>query len=864
MQTSPLRRRIGFVTVLAMALSMLAAGPSFAAEPTGTAAIVSARDVLAGGQAQEFTIQVDYPQGSLLDGLSSGSKAPVDVVQIVPPRNVVTGPQGDTPGWEYQVKENTDNLFFFGSQIDPGSSAAFTFTADVAAPPEDILRDFKVFLSDDEGQTFTQADPSSNGALTTAVRVLGVKSVELVAPGGATDYTVTTDQDNVVARVTVANYGAPSGTGRTGLTVQPTVTGATTTTPAATDIPYGSSAAFDVTATMPSQAADIALFADATATDANADALGRSSDTIHVVQKLGLTYQGGTLDPRNVIGAAVPGAPSYAFTATLARAGDVSAIIDTGGTTFDLDTFSSSATQPTQVAATDDTVGFQFAASQVALDDGSYQPAIHVTGTDENGAPVDLQVPVGDTVKVDTDVPVVGPLLTGTASNLDDPDPGEEQVTEDGATITYGGNVNDSTGADCTDCHITGAHLVQLDGALATIGQNLPATVTMDGSGNLSGSDEPQYAAATRYVRLVVSVADAAGLTSTGTSDPIVVDNIAPAFAGGITGQTPDVVPAADRPDPNRTITVSLSESVTFSPDTSASDWYVDGRTVTDVAAYRDTGEATPGHADLVVLTVDSDLDPNQPPAVRYQPPAPLDANRGQDQMSHDLADQAITVVDGIVPPPADLARVHDRVRQDGEFWSGGNKPTFEFRNIAVGDTIKLYEVTDGGSTLIEQETQQADSGVITLNRDGAYQFAAGDGEVATVAAKVLDGAGNASELARFDVHFDFTAPTLTQAAQNGRDVTVTLSEPLSSDPAHRGRDNASDWAAQRGSGYLAETYAATSVSSSGDTIQVTMEQQAANAALETILYEFSGIGSGTRYEDRAGNVLVDSSQPVS
>ena len=865
MSTEPLFRRVGIVTVLALCWSMLAALPALAAEPTGTAALVSARQALAGGQDQTFTIEVDYPQSSLLNSLSSGSKNPVDVVQIVPPTNVVTGPVGTTDGWDYRVKEQTNNLFFFGNTIQPGASAQFTFTADVARPAEDLVRDFKVFLSDDEGQTFTQADPASNGALSTAVRVLGVKSVDLVAPGGVTDYTATTGQDNVVARVTVTNYGAAGSTGRTGLEVQPTISGATTTTPAPATIPYGSTAAFDVTTTMPAQPGDITLTADATATDANANAIGRASDTIHVVRALGLDYQAGTLSPRDVIGATVPGAPSYAFTASLARSGDVAATIDTTGTSFDMGSFSAAATQPAQITTDDDAVGFQFAAQQVALDDGTYQPSIHVSGTDENGAVVDLMVPVDDGVKVDTDVPVVAATLTGTASNLDNPDQGEAQVTEDGATITYGGDVNDTSGADCTDCHITDAQLVQLDGSLAEVGQPIPATVAIDGSGNLSGSDTPTYDSATRFVRLEVSVSDAAGLSSTGTSAPIVVDNIAPTFTGGITGQTPDAVPAADRPAPSRTITVTLSESVRFSPDTSASDWYVDGKTVTDATAYRDDGTATSGHADLVVLTVDSDLDPNQPPAVRYQPPAPLDTNRGQDQIGHDLADQAIEVVDGIVPPAANLARVGDRVRQGGAFYTAANAPSFRFNNIAVGNTIKLYEVNDSGApTLIEQQTQQSDYGVIILNQDGGYQFATGDGQVATVEARVLDGAGNAAPVARFDVHFDFTAPTITQVVQSGQDVTVTLSEPLSTDPRHQGRDSASDWAAQSGSGYAAQTYAATSVASSGRTIDVTMEQSAANATLDTVSYEFSGIGSGTRYEDRAGNVLVDTTTPVS
>lgn len=851
-------RRMATLAVLAMIWSALAVLPAFAAEPTSTATLVTGNDIVAGQQQVAFTIRISYPQSSGL-GSVTDPKDPANVVQIVPPRNVITGLESTMEGWDAVRPADSDRLFFTGNEIQPGDTVDFTFTGDTVRPSEDLTRSFKVFLSDDEGETFTQ---STDGGLDSLIRVLKVNAVEIISPAGVTDGTASTDQANVGIRVTVENFGSSAGTGRTGLNVESSLQGVSNDGPLSGDILYGASRTFDFTATMPSSPQNITLTGTADATDGNASAKPLAGAALQVVRKFGLAYLSGSLSPRAV----VPNGPAYSFSAGFDPTGQVVANLNTASSTFEMSSYSTTLSSPSTVDPDDGSTTLTFDPAVVNLPDKTdpgYSPTVHLTGVDENDAPIDFTFNIGDTVRVDSDIPIVLPDLGGMTSNLDDPDEGEEEVATEGTELDLGGEINNSDGTDCTDCQVNDAWIRYTFANGSTQDVDVTDEISVDNQGNLSGTHAVEIAdASVRNAKLFVSAVDSAGNgDQAGVSDPLIVDNVAPAFDGGITGQTPAYVDDTGR-NKYRTITVNLRESVKFPAPvgSSAADWVVDSTSVTDAQAYRNDGTETDGHADVVVLTVSSDLDPNQVPQVRYEPgrTSGLDQNRGQDQVSKDLADAIVAIVDGIAPDLADLLEVNDRIDQDG-FWSNTTTPSITAGGVAVGDTVRVYDVTDGGQTLIDQKTQQNDSERITLNDDGGYAFNVEHGDVVKIAIEVLDEALNSSGLAEFDIEFDFVAPTVASLAQSGRDVTVTMDEPLSADPDFQGSNSASDWAAEQGSGFFAQTYAATDVAhgSGSPDITVTYEEDAGTVELDRVIYEFLNLsGNNTRYEDRAGNPL--------
>ena len=867
MTTQTARRRTALAALFSMLLAALTALPAFAADPTSTSRLLAGADQLAGSPGALFQIEVNYPAAAGVGGVTD-PKLPVNAVLVVGPAPV-TNLDGDTANWSDR-RLSGNRLLFDGNVLVPGTTQTFTLRGDVGAPPQDLRRAFDVFLSTDGGNTFTQ---STNNGLEVTTRVLETLNVTLVRPAGAFNPTanaVTTAQNNAKVTLQVRNRGSAAGSGLTGIETRAFLTGPAGFSSALEggpkNIAYGATETFSFTTVFPNNAGTISITGDAeSVATGTADARASAPLAIAVQQALNLTYQANSLSPR----AFNPMSPQ-AFRATFARGGQVSARFDRALTTFTLSGIEASLDTPSGVDVSAGNVELVFAQTNyAALADGNYTPAIRIRGTDWNGASVDLTPLNLPAVKVDRLIPNVTPVLTGLATFLQDPEPGEQQVATNGTNLTFSGPVTESNSSTtaCTDCVVVSARLVYNGTIFVPL---TPGTDIRIANGQLQGSKAVDQAGPEiTNVRLQVQVRDEAGNTSgLNGSGLVIVDNVTPTFKAqlGEAGSAPAGVSVAN---PRRTITVYANESVRFPAATGVSPlaFYVDNFTVIEARGFRyaRAGESAPvqgsGHVDFVVLTLNADMGPEGVPQVRYAPDngqpggtGNLLGDRARDQVQKLLANELIDIVDRIAPDLPVLNRVNERIEQSASYWTNrtGTVP-FQVANVLQGDTVQV--LLDGVQRGSAVKTQ--DGPTVTVDVTVPATFA--DGTEHVIEVRVLDRAANVSPILTKKLTVDLTAPGLQSFTKSGRVATVTTSEVLSGDPGFKGTNSAIDWYGIEGSGFFARTWQATSVAHTAltDAIQVTLPEGAANVTLSSMNYDYQeGPSSKKRFEDRAGNVL--------
>jgi hypothetical protein len=820
--------------------------PAYAA-PVGTAHLTTGRTVRSGAADQLFTFNVNNTGSTniLLPGTG------INHVVVVPPGGFSTDLGSTTlAGWTVTRSSNGQIVFDAGTapRLAPGSNTNFVVQADAATPPNDLSRTWKVFASDNGGQNLTQLSAPANQSLETALKTLEVLSVQITGPSGVTDHTATEEQGGIQVQTRITNMGSAT------QNVTPTLSGRSVTiesAPGPRDILPGATEAFDFVVKLGTKAqytctncggGRVALTGGGTAPSSNA--ITAASQQITVLSKVVGAFQTGTLAPRDL---AIN--KSYAFALSIEKDGEA-ALANLTGTTFTFanGAFSAPVASPPNIAAGENqSVRLEFASTLLSgVADGSYNDGkLLLRGTDENGMTVSQDINAGDTLNVDSLVPLVTATISGPAPRV----AGAAPATTDGATLNLQAVVTDgAANAPCNTCEISEAHLQQYAGGtpLGTIPVTLAAVTSSNPlapapGGTFRGTYTGAYDPAATSVELFVRAEDRADNGSTDISDLLDVDNIDPFVVGAETGAN----------GTKNQILAGLSEPVTTNSARMApTDWNVQGHSV-------QSAELQAGGTS-VLLTVSPAVPDNNTPTVQY---APAELNRAFDRVAQNMVNQAVTAIDGIVPAAPFLAAVTGGESDGTRFHTNDSTPELIFgtndQPVGAGHRIEVYNdlndngAIDGTEPRIGLAEASGNSVAVTLDSLGTT-----DSDV-NLLSRVLDARNNSSDLSDQGLKLDFTEPVVATVVRAASDVTVTFTEGLSA----RGRNFATDWTLHDRSisdpNFFVQ-FKPTSVSGSGISRNLSVtDGDWATATLTHLEYEYLG-PAGARHSDLAGNELVN------
>ncbi|MBW3663283.1 MAG: hypothetical protein KY469_09315 [Actinobacteria bacterium] len=853
MTTANRRGTAALILALVLGLALYAL-PAYAAVPRGTASITTARTLLAGDTGQDFTLQVCNPD----PGAESQT---VHYVSVFPPPDMLTNLSASGPfGWNSQILAGGARVLFYGGTLLPGQCGNFTLTADITRPATDQTREWGVSASND-GISFTFYGPATEGATTTVFKVLKVVSIAVTAPVRAADGTVTAGQ-TVTTQLQVLNRSSNNA-----LEVTPTIrdTGpdATTSSCPVTTLNNGPDAQTITCSTTFATAAagdTVQLVGDATAT--GVDAFDAQTGNIRIQAPVLLQYVTGSLNPRVIV---PNGTTDWQFRATFKNLGVAAAEqlvtsgshLRVGGAS--LTNLQSPETIPPTPSSGGGSGGTQltFVPVKVSLADGTYQTVFRALGIDSNDLPISVDLTLDELV-LDSDVPAINNLALNPPASLVK---GEDAAAGSGRPVTFSGAVVTNSGP-CADCTITQAFVNEYapDGtlfeqhALQTSGSG--RQISVDNSGNISGSATLTYTAPNDLLKLQVRVVRLSVLSAEVESPGTLLDTIAPR------SDTATTVGFAGDGETDNTIILHLSERVAFPQGMSPADWNVQDNLVAD-AVLQDSKDINTNDdgtiiGDIVELTLQKGLEEDERPALQYQPPTVRP--RAFDRVDLKLQSNQIVAADGIIPRVPVIATVAGKALQndteDGSqkaFFTNDATPEIRITSVAVGHEVTLYEGNVGGDVLASGEVQQPPPGQspsITFTPT----FTETDQRL-TIVAQAVDPGLNPGGAINEILDLDFTAPTIVGAAKgDGTDITVSLNEPVTV-----GRNSALDWTVTANGGQDALNVG--SVTGSWASRVLTIDDfryDPATTTLSKVFYEFFEAGgpSGGRYFDRAGNAF--------
>jgi hypothetical protein len=802
----------GVVALLAVGVPD-GAGAALLARPT---AKVDVHQVVAGAQ-QPFALTVSNPIGA---GRITSVRVTASTGLFV-----IAAPI-DLAGWT-GVVENGFLTFTAarGGGIAGGVSKVFGFVADALRPAHDENAAWSVSTSIDLGtpSRYTAADPAVKGGLGTRVRTLEVLDITVSAPEelvGDRDLYVTAGQDNITTAVRVANAGSAS----------------QSTTVSLTDDDGGTST--DVVDIAPGEIATVPLallvgdavgHGKAVASAAAGASVAATRFRAYVAQR--------ALEITSVAGApqwtAAPGIATR-FEVPFLATGDGAApvtldpaashlVLADGAIDFGL-------RRASVIGFASYTQSLETERSTVpaSLADGTYGGTLHLEGVDPHGATFVADVAIADgALEIDSDVPTAELEITP-----------EGPAGRDGDDVLFGGTITDG-GEPCEHCGVTSSILRAFDADGHVTGEVPVDEVATEDDGPLSGAEGyenengtitgrvtvAEWPAGTVAARWIGEVYDGTGLTSAASSPLMDVDNTPPAILSANAGDV-------------RAITVALSEPVTppLGADFAPGDWSCTGSTVQRATLG--------GIGDLVVLALANDLDRNAEPTCTYSPRVPA-----TDRMGYPLPAGSVVATDGMSPLEPTIDEVEGRAADDG-FYVNTSTPTLSIDGVERGDTIAVYEITDGGDVLLASGTASSATIELTTSSLGTLD------RHLDVYAQATDPAGGSSGWSSVRLVLDFTAPSLDAAtivrAAGSRDVRIMFGEPMVGPAA------ANDWAAYTGT----QPYTVSAAVDEGGVVTLTVGDarfQPQTMTIDGIRYDVFAADGSTRLTDRAGNVLADS-----
>jgi hypothetical protein len=845
-------------------------------------------------------------------------RGPVDLIDAVLAGSA--GPSGFTN--VSLIGSPPAEIRFTGGNIAPGANATFTVVADVRGTPARDLNDvWRVRSSSNGGQTHAAATSTGEGLLTD-VRVLQVQNVAVVAPTGAADDRdgdgkpeVTGTQGNICVRTRVANAAS------TALDVTPSLSAGSMTIgaprPAAgtpcsaaplaggsASIPSHGTSDFDflVSADNVSSSTASELVGTASAPNASTPSSSDPDDDILIAKqalqiepKADLTYVTNTLNPRAV----VPGATGQVFTININKGPAGSPPVPTLNGTFTSAFGNTTLASPTSIAGgTANSLTATFAGFNIApIADGRYQPTVSYGYTDANGlvqALVDISAgtkPDLEQVRLDHLIPDIHDLLINAPAPQVTAVPPVQPAVTNGTAFTASASVTDTSPETSNDtpcgpnpagstaplpCTLEAANLIQYPltaqqggGAAFPSKIDVKPSCTLSSSGSLSCNITTNgFTAGTFATALEVSVKDETGSVVTEVSPLVDVDIISPFIQGAKTHRGGTInVGNQQVPGQRRTIEVTFNEPVETA-QASPQDWTVqDGSTV----AVCNVGQSPDKRT--VTLTTCQELDADTTGTITYAP-RPVVGDPYHDRVGKDIVNPVEKpLLDGIEPLAPTFDTVEGRGTQDdspstAKYFFNTTTPAVHMIQttpasaddpaIANGYTIQVYEETDGTDGLNRLTDRQICGDVATADSITLTCDFSGIDRAKKVYGLSIDGNNNIGQALSTDFVLDRVRPQIgtVTVSSSPSDITVNFTERVP-----RGDDFSGNWTyiATRADGQRTspdvETVSAGSTNSQRVIGYADQPYSPATLTPNELRYDFN---VGNRYEDRAGNLLLD------
>lgn len=829
-----LRRGLAVLTATALATVSLPLAAAYAA-PAASAALTQGAETTPGA-AREFAVTVTNTRATL--GLLGGETINYVDIKLPNTAGIKTLPSVTAPsGWTVRQTSvgGLQTYTFRAGSIAPGSSLAFPFPASVTAPSGDRSGTFEVAVSSDNGQTTAGAA----GPLTTLVRTLEIVPGTLAptGPAGVVDRTGTAGQAIDYAFSVRNLASAPQ-------TVTPSLTsdgGDAVSAPPAASIPAGGTTSFPFSVRLADGGNRTAVL---TASGESTGSTARTAqDTFTVQAPASLVLEPGSFAPRAV----KPGtATTFSVNAVKTNAPaldiEMAELALPGGVAAAAAPF----TAPDGASRT-----LTFGPAAPTGPDGVYDVAFSFSGQDGNGHAYAQTVSLQDALTLDALAPVIDPFTVGLPSDAD----GRQQtaVSNSADTITVNGRLSDCSPASLAVV-LQPNKGEEIAVPVTRTGCDFSGSVTTGEAGTTFASDATSFVA-------VASASDAAGNTGSAASPPVTVDLGLPQLVQAQTLSSDANPNRADR------ILVTFADATTVFGGCAESQYRVDGELLVRDVLYSDgspcvAGGAGPDASRLLVLLEprDQDLQTN----VTYSPGTRPAADRIVDSAGQDALAATVETISGVVPAapqiiavtrPAGGTATEPATMDEGAYWT--NSPSGLAVEFSGGRPNYLVEVVDGSGAVLAQRDASVSPSVVDVplgTADGRY-------DRALQLVKVVDGRRLVSARTALAVVLDRTAPTLQAVtAVDPRTVDVAFSEPLAT-----GTNFAEDWFVYESNPGQDPAdpdddrayYLVSTVSGNGATRTLTTNRDRELGGTVGADY-LQRSPDGVRYEDRAGNALMD------
>ena len=806
--------------------------------------------------------------------------------------------------------------------LAPGSNATFTVLADVRNTISQDRNDvWRVRTSSTGGQAHLASGQTGEGLLTN-VRVLDVQSVAILGPTGAADDRdgdgkpeVTGTQGNICVRSRIANAGNAALNVTPGLTANNTTVGnprAAATPPCSgAELPGGAGSIaargtrdfdFLISAADVGSVTASELVGTATAGNSSTPSSSDPDDDVLIAKqaltiepRANLSYVTNSLAPR-AVRPSRPGFVSKAnFSLRINKGPNGSPPLTTVAGNFASPFCNAPATGPTSLdGGAQNNQNVTFAECTIAdIPDGRYDPAVNFGYTDANGLVRAPSAMSGlEKIRLDSLIPDVNVSITPPPVQVTAVPPVEPAVTS-GQNFSASGTVTDTspeTGEDTPcgpnpggstaplPCTLVSSTLIQYsDTAQNGGGAQLPARknvpCTLSSSGNLSCTINVTFDPGTFSTSLEICVKDETENTVCALSPLVDVDIIKPFINTATTARGGTVsVGNQQVPGQRRTIVVQFNEPVETASQ-SPQDWTVqDGSTVAICGVTQSADKRT------VTLTTCQELHADTTGTLTYAP-RPVVGDPYHDRVGQDTAAPVEkSLLDGIAPLAPTFDTVENKELQEDapsndKFFFNTTTPSAhliqeapasaEDPAIANGYTVEVYEETDGTAGLNRLTDRQVCGDVATADNVTVGCDFTGIDRTSKVYAISIDLNANVGAAISTDWVLDRVRPVIGSVvvSSNPSDITVNFSERVP-----RGSDESGNFTyiAERPNGEGRTSPDVESVGSGATNESRVVGYADSPYAPSTLTpdefrYHFVQTAPGAlRYEDRAGNVLLD------
>jgi hypothetical protein len=919
-----LASKLGLVLSVTLVLSTIGVLPASAS--AGATATVNIHNVLAGQSGKVFTLNVRSTEQAILGKNITEVRIIPPVNRILATAGAANGWEakllGTPPNTQVRFRPAAGGSGIApGGNLN--FSVTGTVTDQRA---QDSSDNWVVAVSSDNLTSNTATAPATqpNGLVTT-VRQLQVENVAVVGPSlAADDYDgngtqeVTGTQSGICVRTQVKNASASNlvvtpalamSGGATSGSVGPARPMATTPCSAAplangsATVTGKTSAFFDflTSYTDPGSLATRNLKGTASATGATTpdtsapDDIFVASRNLDVEPKAVLSYVPDTIQPRAV----VPGSAGKVFTMEIdktpgdspklsAVSGDLKSdfcdAIPATTTVVDFPAL----TTPRSLDQGGVTAAAAFQSCNIlALGNGKRPVTPRFAYTDANGLVQPLTDMTGvEQIRLDSLIPSINNLtITPPASQVQTDQPGvpaaalsNGQAFDISATVTD----KDTVGTQEQDlacgaeggtaplvCTLVSVKLLQTGATDGSGAIDITDKCSLNGSGNLTCNDVAvTFGTNVSSARATAIVKDEAGSQGPGTSPAVDVDNVIPAIAAE-KGALVTRGPVAGQ---RRQVTVSFTEAVQNDSNTnSALDWSVQDGQVRPVAAVME-----PGNKRSRNLTTVTDFDPDPDTGtITYAPT--VTSSPYHDRVGLDIANPVTKpLTDGIAPLAPVFTRVDgDGPDTDGKFYFNDTTPDITLTSTDANDPamrtgydVEIYEEANGIAGLqrlgdrriCREQSIPGTARTHVPERTLACNVGVDEVETKTYALSI-DFNGNEGAVAEALLVLDITPPRLLSGVVAGNQLTATFTEDLVA-----GTDVATHWVyyARSIADQEINAFFISGITKTIDKVRVLTidEYTAADFTPLSLQWIFDGVNTQLRYEDRAGNAMLDIDPP--